>query len=164
MYSGQCQQSATHDICQDDGPTIIGYEDEELSTVGPNKEENEINSPRVSIHPLWDKSAIKMNAAQSKYYTTAQVTGLNNVPKPATMKPYQQKVYQTLTAPPTKSTPPLKEENMDCIMADGAFSHPESCTKFIRCIRGNPQVIDCKIGYYWHQDRRRCAPQKPLNC
>lgn len=156
---GQCQRSATHEFCQDDGPTIIGYDDEELSTVGPNDVDNEIP---FSNHQLWEKSAPKMGTVLSQYYRTVQ--GVNNVPKPATMKPFQQNIYQTVTAPPKTTTLPLKDRHMDCTIADGAFSHPESCTKFIRCIRWKRQVIDCKTGYYWHQDRLRCAPQKPKYC
>lgn len=161
---GQCQRSATHEFCQDDGPTIIGYENEELSTVGPNEEDNEINAQYFSKHPLGEKSATKMMNVLSQYYKTGHVAGFNNVPKPATMKPYQQNVYQTVTAPSTTTALPLQEKHMDCLMADRSFPHPESCTKFIRCTSWHPQVIDCKTGYYWHQDRRRCAPEKPANC
>lgn len=158
VYIGQCQRSETREICQNDGPTIIGYQNEEHSTVGPNEEDNEINSPQLLKHPLWD------NSAQNQYYRTVEVAGFNSVPKPSTMKPYQQKVYQTVTVAPITTSVRLKEGHIACMMADGAFSHPETCTKFIRCTRWNPQVIDCKTGYYWHQDRRRCAPQKPINC
>lgn len=160
---GQCQRSATREFCQDDGPTITGYEEEELSTVGPNEEDNEI-TPQVSKHPVWEKPALKMRTLPSQYYRTVQEASLKNVPIPATMKPYQQKVYQTVTVPTETTALPLKQRQMECSMADGAFSHPDSCTKFIRCIRWNPQVIDCKTGYYWHQDRIRCAPQKPIYC
>lgn len=148
-HIGQCQLPATWNFCQNNGPTIIPHGDINLldeSTQAPWPEntlvvtESTPLTKTTTIHPLWNKELL-MQRIQGQ-----------NIPA--------HQLFMKATPSTTETPTPI----IDCSVSDGAFPHPDSCTKFLRCLGGKLSSVNCRATYYWHQEKNRCFPQKPAHC
>lgn len=102
------------------------------------------------MHPLWNKEFLMQRANAMA------------MPTPSSkMQSYQP--YMKMQKLPVASTEP-PQTNVDCSISDGVHPHPESCTKFLRCLGGKLSTVNCRDTFYWHQEKNRCFPQKPDHC
>lgn len=149
-YIGQCMILAEdgRKFCQDDGPIIIpssSQHDHDATSSVSRTESIKTNEIPIFApkYPLWDNSVQQVpttSKEQSEDFRSNKV-----------WRPQAPVIGQNLSGG-------------ECPLPNGAFKHPYSCTKFIRCTKGTAQVIDCRVNYYWHQNQRRCSPQKPSDC